>query len=139
MFSVTVKYAIRACVFLFQNYNAGRYSGVKEICKNAGTPTSYTSKILHILVKEGIVKSVKGHHGGYILAIPPEEISIKSLVIALEGPAMFTNCLLTTDGCQHEEPCALHHVFLHLLQEVDRKLSTIKMDDALFVPSAKGN
>lgn len=132
MFSITVKYAIRACIYLAQQHQSQRLLSVNEICQHAKTPPSYTSKILHTLVKEGIVTSVKGHHGGYSLAKAPDLITIKELVIALEGPSMFTNCLLTTDGCQHERPCALHHVFLHLLQEVDKKLNTIDLNDAIF-------
>lgn len=57
---------------------------VKEIASNANIPQNYLEQLLGKLRRAGVVKSVRGAKGGYILAHSPQEIKILDILIALE-------------------------------------------------------
>lgn len=57
---------------------------IKEIALNANIPQNYLEQLLGKLRRAGIVKSIRGAKGGYILARSPEEIKILDILMALE-------------------------------------------------------
>lgn len=58
---------------------------IKEISANAEIPQNYLEQLLVVLRKAGLVKSIRGAHGGYLLAKKANEILVKDILIALEG------------------------------------------------------
>lgn len=58
---------------------------IREISKNADIPQNYLEQLLSLLKKAGLVSSVRGAHGGYILAKDAKDISVKEIFVALEG------------------------------------------------------
>ncbi len=68
-------------------------ASAREIAETFGVPTSLLMNVLKELAAAGYVESVRGAHGGYRLGRPPEEISLASLVTALEGPLRLAECL----------------------------------------------
>ncbi|QDF30368.1 RrF2 family transcriptional regulator [Halarcobacter anaerophilus] len=58
---------------------------IKEISSNANIPQNYLEQLLSKLRRAGLVESIRGAKGGYILARKPEEIIVKDILIALEG------------------------------------------------------
>lgn len=58
---------------------------IREISKNADIPQNYLEQLLGLLKKAGLVSSVRGAHGGYVLAKDAKDISIKDIFVALEG------------------------------------------------------
>lgn len=69
-------------------------------------PLPMVSKILKLLVREGLLASHRGVKGGYSLAKPAEEVSMAEIVIALEGPIAITECIVEGD-CSHEAGCTV--------------------------------
>lgn len=57
---------------------------VKEIATNANIPQNYLEQLLGKLRRAGVVKSVRGAKGGYILSRSPQEINVLDILIALE-------------------------------------------------------
>ncbi len=74
---------------------------MKEISENQHIPDKYLAKILGRLVKSGIVVSVRGPAGGYILAKEPETLNLRNVYEAIEGDIHIIDCM-DEDG-----PCAL--------------------------------
>ncbi len=58
---------------------------IKEISARAEIPQNYLEQLLILLRQAGLVTSVRGAYGGYLLAKNPEDILIKDILIALEG------------------------------------------------------
>lgn len=58
---------------------------IKEISASAGIPQNYLEQLLVVLRKAGLVTSIRGAHGGYLLAKNANEIFVKDILIALEG------------------------------------------------------
>jgi FeS assembly SUF system regulator len=82
-----------------------RVTTAQELAARSRVPVPTVSKILKELSKAGIVVSHRGRCGGYSLARPAEEISVASVVEALEGPVALTECSGTDGGCSLEPVC----------------------------------
>ena len=72
------------------------------IAEGTNVPQRFCLKILRNLVAAGIVKSYKGSHGGYELAAPPEQITLRQVIEAVEGPYQLSRCV----GKEHGAPQA---------------------------------
>ncbi|OHE07700.1 MAG: Rrf2 family transcriptional regulator [Sulfurimonas sp. RIFOXYD12_FULL_33_39] len=57
---------------------------IKDIAQNANIPQNYLEQLLGKLRRAGIVKSIRGAKGGYVLAKDPENIKILDILVALE-------------------------------------------------------
>jgi FeS assembly SUF system regulator len=76
-----------------------------ELSGETRLPLPMVSKILKLLVREGVLLSHRGVKGGYSLSRPPEEISMAEVVTALEGPIAITECIDDQGGCSHAPIC----------------------------------
>jgi Rrf2 family protein len=83
---------------------------VSEIAEAEDLPESYLAKIFQDLAKQGIVRSHRGAKGGFSLARPATEITLRQVVEAIEGPIVLSRCLAPWEGCERQETCALHPI-----------------------------
>lgn len=95
---------------------------IKEISAKAEIPQNYLEQLLILLRQAGLVKSIRGAYGGYILAKNAQEISIKEILIALEGNISVTemqmnNPVLKLFYAQHNR--ALEALFEQPLSDFD--------------------
>jgi FeS assembly SUF system regulator len=65
------------------------------------------SKLLKQLARSGLVESIRGAHGGYRLARPPDRITVAEVVSALEGPIALIECAVHHGGCNIESHCGV--------------------------------
>ena len=78
-------------------------ASAREIAEQFGVPTSLLMNVLKELSAAGYVESARGAHGGYRLAVPPEQISLADLVTALEGPVRLAECI--TEQMESDQEC----------------------------------
>ena len=83
--SAKARYAIRSMIYLTINLKSGEHISLKEISEKESISIKYLEQIFTALRKEGLVKSIKGSYGGYILAKQPEEITIGEVIRTIEG------------------------------------------------------
>ena len=125
-------YAIRFVYILAKQRDM--VQGAAQLSQVAATPERYTLKILHKLKHQGIVQSVKGAHGGYLLACDPSEISLKRVIEAIDGEIALSKCM-GEDPCsrmgQDKQGCCFHRIFCDLSREVAERLSGITIADVL--------
>jgi Rrf2 family cysteine metabolism transcriptional repressor len=81
-------YGLLALAELADNYKVRRAVQVKEIANNQQIPLQYLGQIMVMLRRGHLVHAARGPSGGYILARPPETISVKEILSVLEGPAV---------------------------------------------------
>ena len=79
-------YGLLALAELAANYRSRRAVQVKEIAANQQVPLQYLGQIMVLLKRGHLVNAARGPSGGYILARPPETISVKEILSVLEGP-----------------------------------------------------
>ncbi len=83
---------------------------LKAVADAENLPLAYLERIAALLKKAGLVTAVRGAHGGYVLARPPEEITMDDAVLALEGAIAPMDCFLDDHGgrvqCSHHGEAA---------------------------------
>ena len=84
-FSTKGRYGLRAMVDLAV-YSKGEHVALHSIAERQGISVNYLEQVFAILRKAGLVKSVKGAQGGYILSENPSNIKVGSILRVLEGP-----------------------------------------------------
>jgi FeS assembly SUF system regulator len=84
-----------------------RRANAPELANETRLPLPMVSKILKLLVREGVLLSHRGVKGGYGLGRSPEEISMAEVISALEGPIAITECIDDHSGCSHEAFCGV--------------------------------
>lgn len=114
------EYAVRAVVFLAAQPE-GKVSLITEISETQEVPKSYLSKIMQHLVRSGLVKSRRGAKGGFVLARPANEITLRQTIEALEGPIHLNVCLIKKGECHRDDLCPVHPVW----RDAQRKLIEI--------------
>lgn len=84
-FSTKGRYGLRAMVDLAVHAK-GEHVALCSIAERQGISTNYLEQVFSLLRKSGLVKSVKGAQGGYILAESPANMKVGRILRALEGP-----------------------------------------------------
>lgn len=74
-----IDYACKALVELSQSWELKKPLQVTVIAKKQNIPMNFLTHILIHLKETGLVESVRGNKGGYILSKPPQEISLKEI------------------------------------------------------------
>jgi len=112
---------------------SGERMVAKAIAKQACISQKFALQILHKLTTEGILRSIRGPHGGYEIAKPLEVLSVHDVLRAIEGPIVLNRCLLETNTCTRvpDKNCPYHRVFKELSELVSKKLASISFADVL--------
>jgi Rrf2 family protein len=104
------EYGIRGVLYLAQQNN-GKVSMLSAIAKEQDVPPRFLAKIFQALAKAGVVKSHRGAKGGFSLARPAAEITIKDVIEAIEGPIHLNVCLIAEGECDRDQFCSVHSVW----------------------------
>lgn len=83
--SVKSDYAVRAVFGLSRHFASGKAVSVEKLAGEQTIPSNYLVQILLELKNQGIVTSVRGKEGGYMLARPPAEISLGDVIRSMHG------------------------------------------------------
>ncbi|MEM9480522.1 MAG: Rrf2 family transcriptional regulator [Verrucomicrobiota bacterium] len=83
-----LEYACRVLAQLAKTYPEGRVRRIEELGTLEAISPNYLTQILSELRHAGLVESKRGKDGGYLLASPPEKISLLDIVEAIEGPLL---------------------------------------------------
>jgi len=123
-------YGLRAVAMLAADKNR-RPVAVSDISKKEGIPEQYLVQLLHHLKKEGIVKSIRGPQGGYVLAKKPEELSVYDIVKVLEGNVSVVSCLSKDkEGkCNRVDHCSTHDLWSRLNESIESALKGFSIRD----------
>ncbi|MFH1570076.1 MAG: Rrf2 family transcriptional regulator, partial [Gemmatimonadota bacterium] len=127
--SQAAKYAVRAALYLAQCQEAPVLG--KEIAAHLHAPAHFLAKILQTLAKQGILHSYKGRGGGFSLARTPAEVTIVEVIQAIEGPRFGEGCFLGLAKCSEGDPCALHHEWKRIKDDLLGVLGGNTLQDLL--------
>jgi Rrf2 family protein len=115
--STRTRYGMRAILELALA-NKSEPLQIKVIAERQKISNKYLEQLVAIMKSSGLVRSIRGPHGGYLLAKPPEEIKLSEIFRVLEGPVLTVECV------EHEEVC------LNCADCITRQL-WIQMNDAI--------
>ncbi|MEZ5773146.1 MAG: Rrf2 family transcriptional regulator [Hyphomicrobiaceae bacterium] len=93
---------------------------------------AYLEQLFCKLRRSGLVESVRGRSGGYLLARPAQSIAIAEILVAVEEPVEMTRCAgLLEAGCVGQERCLTHDLWHALGVEIRSFLSRVTLRDVL--------
>ena len=107
------RYGFRAILELAIEYGNGPLQ-IKTIAEREGISNKYLEQLVAMLKSAGLVRSVRGPRGGYILARPPADIKLDELFVTLEGPLVDVECLEDHDYCQRCADCTTRSLWQEL-------------------------
>jgi Rrf2 family iron-sulfur cluster assembly transcriptional regulator len=104
-------------------HGTDRPTSVKEIAERTRLPQPYLEQILLAVKGAGLVRSKRGVGGGYVLARPPNQITLAEIVAAVEGPQL--PLADHPDNC--EGHCILQEVWVCVSDETRRYLEQVTL------------
>ena len=134
MLSSLQEYGVRCLLQLARRPGGGPLTA-REIAQAEGLSIDYVEKILSHAREHALVTSVRGVHGGFLLAKPAEQITLKDTFYALGGP-LYTEqfCERYTghlDACVHTGNCGIRPLWSFLTTELDRIMAQTSLRDLL--------
>jgi Rrf2 family protein len=115
-------------------HGAARPQPAREIAEQEGLPSDYVEQILLKLRRAGLVKSLRGARGGYLLARPPERLTVKDVIEAAESRTFEVNCEaypINAPRCRSENGCTIRPLWHALQQRIDDFLESVSLADLL--------
>lgn len=127
------RYGLRAIFELALHHEEGSIP-IKAIAQKQGISENYLEQLIAALRKAGLVKSIRGAQGGYMLAKEPKEITVGEVVRVLEGPFELVECIKTENEdsvCNKADECVTRMIWAKLRDKINEVLDSITLEDML--------
>ena len=127
------EYGVICALNLAKRTDLGPVNG-REIARQERLPADYVEQILLRLRRAGVITSTRGARGGYVLARPPAEISIRDVIHASELETFDLHCVshpVEEERCSASHSCSIRPVWQLLQQKIDDVLEGIRLSDLL--------
>jgi Rrf2 family cysteine metabolism transcriptional repressor len=130
-FTAREQTGLRAMIALARRYGQGPVA-LSEIARSQELPLPYLEQIAASLRRAGLLGSVRGAKGGYLLTRDPAEISISEVLSALEGQLVSLECLVPGgSACGRESGCEVRCVWLRVQDCLQETLGGMMLADVL--------
>jgi Rrf2 family protein len=138
MLSQKARYALHALLVLARQ-STEEPMMIADIADEARVPRKFLEQILLSLKRRGIVRSMRGRQGGYLLGRSPQEISFADIIRETDGPLALSPCVSVTayhrcEDCDDEETCAIRKVLLAARDATAEVLESRTLASALATP-----
>ena len=128
--STRTRYGIRAVLELAENYGNGPLQ-LRVIAKDQGVSVKYLEQLMAMLKSAGIVRSVRGSKGGYVLAKPPAQIRVSECFECLEGSVITTECVEDENICEKTNDCIARQVWTEVQMAVIEVLQSMTLQSLI--------
>ena len=124
------RYGLKAMLDLAVHNSDGQIS-LKSIAERQDISENYLEQLFATLRKSGLVNSIRGSQGGYILAHSPENITVGSILRSLEGSLAPVDCVMENDPmqCSRSECCVTRYIWEKIRDSVNSVVDAITLDD----------
>lgn len=123
------RYGLMAMYNLKENEGKGPIA-LKDIAKEENLSESYLEQLFSLLKKAGLVKSIRGAGGGYILSRAPKDIAIGEIINALEGDISLSCCDLGKNvNCTKLKDCATRDILSKLQGQIEDVMESMTLAD----------
>ena len=134
--STKCRYGLRALIDLALN-SSEKQIALKDIAERQNVSLKYLEQEFSLLKRTGLVRSVKGSRGGYLLAKPADEIRLDEIIRALEGDTL----IIDVDDKDASELRSFlqRHLWEQLNRSVETYFHSITLADLVRDYSAKNS
>jgi Rrf2 family cysteine metabolism transcriptional repressor len=122
------RYATRAMIDLAVHYSESPIL-VRDIARRQCISNRYLEQLLLSLKVRGLVKAVRGAHGGFTLSSPPSQIKLNSIIKAVEGSIAPVECVEAPNLCPKDSCCVMHDIWLEVGKSIDEVLGAITLKE----------
>jgi len=126
------RYGLRAVLDIAINQGDGPIT-LHSISERQGISVGYLEQLMVPLKKEGLIRSVRGAQGGYLLAREPEKITVGDIIRALEGPIAPVACVSEDfpEECDRAEGCVTRLVWAKVRDSIAEVLDSLTLADLI--------
>ncbi|MEJ2201747.1 MAG: Rrf2 family transcriptional regulator [Desulfuromonadaceae bacterium] len=126
--STKAQYAVRALVSLHLHAD-GAPTTLKDISRREDISLTYLEQLFVKLRRAGIVDSVRGPGGGYVLARPAERIRVDEIIESVEESLVPLSCMEEDGSCRCTSKCVTQSVWQGLGERIRNFLAAITLED----------
>jgi Rrf2 family protein len=121
-------YALRALMSLVGHYGRGVIS-IRELAEMNDIPRKFLEHIMLEMKSKGWVESVAGRDGGFLLAVPPEQLTMGQVVRHFDGILAPIACVSTShyEPCTQEGACRFRRVLLDIRNYIARAMDSANL------------
>ena len=128
------RYGLRAMIDLAR-YSEKEPVSIGSVAARQEISERYLEQLVALLKKAGLVKSIRGASGGYVLAKAPEKISVGDILRALEGSLEPVKCAAfdadSGEGCMASDGCVTKYVWRKINDSINDTVNKIKLDELI--------
>lgn len=125
------RYGVKAMFELALHFE-GESVSIKEISEKINVSEYYLEQLFSSLRKAGLIKSIRGAQGGYLLAKNPDSITVADIFNVLEGPIEISDCVIEDEAnCARVDYCATRLLWIKISDSVNQVINSISLQDML--------
>ena len=132
------RYGVRLMVDLAMHYGEGPIL-LKEIAERQDISEKYLWQLIAPLKHAGLLNSMRGAHGGYLLAKAPAQITLKDIVTVVEGSLCLVDCVDQPAACPRTETCATREVWREVSAKILQTLEAFTLENLVEQQTRKAN
>ena len=134
--SVKTRYAMEAMVDMAMQAGGGPVA-LRKIAQRQEISQNYLEQIFMQLRAAGIVRSVRGAGGGFVLGKSPSDIRMAEIAAVFEGPIDLIGCASDTGMCSRSASCAVRQIWVEVGECMKKALDSVTLQDVADLQASK--
>jgi Rrf2 family protein len=131
------RYGVRLMFELALHFGEGPVM-LKNIAEKQAISEKYLWHLINPLKSMGLIKSIRGAHGGYLLAKTPSEINLREILRILEGSLCLVDCVDNPASCDRSDTCITRDVWSETSKNISQTLESVTLDKMVEKHKRKG-
>jgi len=132
------RYGVRAMLDLALGFGKERIL-LRDIATRQEVSEKYLEHSMSSLRNAGLVRSIRGARGGYVLARPPSEIRLSEIMEVLEGSMAPVECVDDAEVCHRSNLCVTRDIWAKMKEAIDNILESTTLQDLVEQHKEKGS
>ena len=120
------RYGVRLMLDLAMHEGQGPVP-LRDIAKRQSISEKYLGHLIPPLRDAGLIRSSRGANGGYVLAQPPSQISLKDVLTVLEGRICLVDCVTNPSLCPRSRNCVPKYIWRDVSVTISRTLESFTL------------
>lgn len=123
------RYGLKAMFVLALNHGSGPIA-LSTVAQRQNLSINYLEQLFLPLRKAGLITSVRGAHGGYMLSRLPKDITVGQILKTLEGPILASECVADDEAdCGNANYCVTRLIWEKITMAVDDVIESVTLED----------
>ena len=101
---------------------------LKDIAERQAISEKYLWQLINPLKSTGLIKSIRGARGGYVLARDPAEINLREILRILEGSLCLVDCVDDPAACDRSESCITREIWSETSKNISQSLESMTLE-----------